>query len=84
LPFPKDSLWWKRKRRDMAPDPLAAIRDAARRVDAAEGDLRAARAAFRDAIIDARQAGVTLEKIGKELGVTRQRVAQILEGRGGA
>jgi len=41
--------------------------------------IDAAEAEFRKAIQDAREAGYSLEKIGAALGITRQRVAQLLE-----
>jgi DNA-directed RNA polymerase sigma subunit (sigma70/sigma32) len=43
-----------------------------------EARVRAARADYRTAIQDAVEAGGTMSEIGRLLGVTRQRVAQIL------
>jgi DNA-directed RNA polymerase sigma subunit (sigma70/sigma32) len=43
-------------------------------------DADQARAELRQAIRDAQTAGYSLERIGEALGVTRQRVAQILRG----
>jgi DNA-directed RNA polymerase specialized sigma24 family protein len=51
-----------------------ARREARTAIEAAEHD-------FRKAIHDARSAGYSLERIGEALGVSRQRVAQLLEGR---
>ncbi len=65
----------------MTADPrLAKVRQTKQRLDAAERDTRTAREAFRQAIADAQNAGVSLTAIGKELGVSRQRVYRIMRG----
>jgi hypothetical protein len=58
----------------------ARIRQAAAAVDRAEKDLAAARAAFRSTLAQLHEDGVPLVAIGRELGITRQRVAQIIRG----
>jgi len=66
------------------PRPLARVVQARRNVVRARADARtqiaAAEEEFRQSIRDARDAGYSLDRIGQALGVTRQRVAQILRG----
>ena len=62
------------------PRPLAKVVQARQKVDRALADADRARAEFRRAIEEARDAGYSLERIGQALGVTRQRVAQLLRG----
>jgi DNA-directed RNA polymerase specialized sigma24 family protein len=61
---------------------LANVVQARRRIELARQEARAivaqAEADFRQAIEDAREEGYSLERIGEALGVTRQRVAQLL------
>ena len=56
------------------------LRDAAARAAKAEAGLAAARADLRAAITEAHTAGVSLARIGRELGISRQRVATIIKG----
>ena len=63
------------------PRPLARVLQARRRVDRAIADAEQARAELRQAIRDAQEAGYSQEQIGAALGVTRQRIAQILRGK---
>jgi len=58
---------------------LLRVVQARQRVLAADAATSKARADLRQAIRDAREAGFSLERIGEALGVTRQRVAQLLE-----
>jgi hypothetical protein len=60
-------------------DPLTRLQKAARRVQQAEEGLASARAELRVAIREASDAGISLSAIGRELGITRQRVKQLLE-----
>ncbi len=55
------------------------IREAAADVERVLEELKAARSRFRDAVIDAHEHGVSYTKIGRELGVSRQRVAQVVK-----
>jgi hypothetical protein len=48
-------------------------------VQQAEEGLTSARAELRMAIREASDAGISLSAIGRELGITRQRVKQLLE-----
>jgi DNA-directed RNA polymerase sigma subunit (sigma70/sigma32) len=59
---------------------IQAVRAAAEAVRTAERDLASKRAAYRKAVADAHEAGVTLAALGTELGVTRQRVRRIIDG----
>lgn len=59
---------------------LRAILRAAERVRDAEEALLARREEYRQAIALAHDDGVSLSAIGRELGVTRQRVKQIIDG----
>jgi len=65
------------------PKPLANVVQARQRIERTRRETRAAidaaEAEVRKAIQDAREAGYSLEKIGAALGITRQRVAQLLE-----
>lgn len=54
------------------------LKRAVERAKKAAAHHEAARSALRAAVIDARRAGMTLESIGGILGVTRQRVRQIV------
>jgi DNA-directed RNA polymerase specialized sigma24 family protein len=68
---------------DTLPKPLADVAQARQQIERTRHEARvaleAAEANFRQAIRDARDAGYSLERIGAALGVTRQRVAQLLE-----
>jgi hypothetical protein len=62
------------------PDPdLRTLERAARARQKAEDQLRAARESVRDEIIAAHAAGASLSAIGRVIGVSRQRVAAIVE-----
>jgi Homeodomain-like domain len=63
----------------MATTPLGQVRQAAARVRRAEQGVRKARQELRHAIIAARDSGESLAAIARTLGVTRQRVSQLLE-----
>lgn len=58
---------------------LRAVEKAAGRATGAEDALRAQRAALKDAVRQAVDVGVSLSAIGRALGVSRQRVKQMLE-----
>lgn len=58
---------------------LRAVEKAAGRATGAEDVLRAQRAALKDAVREAVSVGVSLSAIGRAIGVTRQRVKQMLE-----
>jgi DNA-directed RNA polymerase specialized sigma24 family protein len=60
---------------------LRAILRASERVRAAEATLGQRREDYREAIAAAHSAGVSLAAIGRALGVTRQRVKRIIEGK---
>lgn len=60
-------------------DPVARIKTAQRRVERLERELEQARRAYLQAIQKAREAGMSLAQIGNELGVSRQRVRQLLD-----
>lgn len=62
----------------MASKSLARVARAAAKADRAEQALRAARADLRAAIVAARDAGETLTAIARTVGVTRQRIKQII------
>jgi DNA-binding transcriptional regulator LsrR (DeoR family) len=62
------------------PDPLARVREARSQLEAAERDVDHARAAFYRAIAAAYDDhGISLSAIGRELGVSRQRVRALVE-----
>ena len=58
---------------------LRAVEKAAGRAVGAENALRAQRAALKDAVRAAVDVGVSLSAIGRAIGVSRQRVKQMLE-----
>jgi hypothetical protein len=58
---------------------LRRVVEAHERVMRAEGELDQARRARRETLQTARSEGVTLRELAEAIGVTRQRVAQILE-----
>jgi DNA-directed RNA polymerase specialized sigma24 family protein len=62
----------------MAAAPITQVARAATKVRRAEEALRRARKELRDAIIAARNDGETFAAIARTLGVTRQRVKQIV------
>lgn len=62
----------------MQGNPLSHVTRAAARAKRAEEALRAAREDLRRAIISAKEAGVSLAAIARTLGVTRQRIKQIV------
>jgi DNA-directed RNA polymerase specialized sigma24 family protein len=55
-----------------------AVKAAAKRVSDAERALTQARAAFRQALRDAHESGMSQSAIARALGVTRQRVKQMI------
>jgi DNA-directed RNA polymerase sigma subunit (sigma70/sigma32) len=63
----------------MAASPLSRVRRAAAKVDRAEESVRKARRELRAAIAAARTEGESLAAIARALGVSRQRVSQLLE-----
>jgi transposase-like protein len=63
----------------MAPTSLAQVRQAAVKLRRAEEGVRKARKDLRAAIVAARSNGESLAAIARTLGVTRQRVSQLLE-----
>jgi DNA-directed RNA polymerase specialized sigma24 family protein len=63
----------------MATTPLGQVRQAAAKVRRAERALLKARKELRAAIVAARENGESLAAIARTLGVTRQRVSQLLE-----
>jgi predicted XRE-type DNA-binding protein len=63
----------------MAADPLVRVRRAAAKVKTAEENVRRARRELRAAIAAARKNGESQAAIARALGVTRQRVSQLLE-----
>jgi hypothetical protein len=60
-------------------DKLAAVTRAADELRAAEGDLERARKRFRQALREAHEAGAPHSMLGRLLGLSRQRIAQIIE-----
>ena len=71
----------------LALDKQADALDAANQLRTAEQEairrVREARGRFRQAIIDAHEAGVPYAELGRALGLTRQRVARIAKGTDG-
>jgi DNA-directed RNA polymerase sigma subunit (sigma70/sigma32) len=63
----------------MATNPLHRVRRAAAKAHRAEESVRIARQELRAAIVSAREEGETLAAIARTLGVSRQRVSQLLE-----
>jgi hypothetical protein len=63
----------------MATTPLGEVRQAAAKVRRAEQGVLKARKELRTAIATARESGESLAAIARTLGVTRQRVSQLLE-----
>jgi hypothetical protein len=62
----------------MPASALKRVRGAAAKASRAELDLRAARAELHAAILAAREAGESLTAIAGVVGVTRQRIKQIV------
>ena len=60
-------------------DARARLEAAVQRVTAADNELARARTALRRAIVAARRAGVTYTEIAAAVGVSRQRVTQIVD-----
>jgi DNA-directed RNA polymerase sigma subunit (sigma70/sigma32) len=63
----------------MAANSLTRVRRASAKVQRAEENVRAARSELRAAILAARKDGESLAAIARALGVSRQRVSQLLE-----
>jgi DNA-binding MarR family transcriptional regulator len=63
----------------MAASSLSRVRRAAAKVQRAEQTVREARRELRAAIAAARNEGESMAAIARALGVTRQRVSQLLE-----
>lgn len=70
----------RREWADVDKQQAARIRQAAKKIERAEKDLATARAAFRATLEAIHGEGASLASIGEEIGVTRQRVAQIIRG----
>lgn len=66
--------------RIMAATPLSRVRQAAAKLRRAEEAVRVARGELRTAIVSAREDGESLAAIARTIGVTRQRVKQIIGG----
>jgi hypothetical protein len=62
----------------MAGNSLTRVARAAAKARRAEDAVRAARAELRAAVVAAREAGESLSAIARVVGVTRQRVNQII------
>ena len=62
-----------------AGDGMNMVRRCLAKVERVESDLAEARMAFWRALRDAHEEGIPLATLGHELGVTRQRVAQMIE-----
>ena len=62
----------------MPGSPLTGVARAAAKARRAEDAVRAARAELRGAIVAARGAGESLSAIARVVGVTRQRINQII------
>jgi hypothetical protein len=62
-------------------EAVARVLEAQRAVERAEQEADAARARRRQAVADARAVGVTWAELGRALGVSRQRAAQLLDER---
>jgi DNA-directed RNA polymerase sigma subunit (sigma70/sigma32) len=62
----------------MAATPLARVAKASAKVRRAEQALERAREEFRNAVVAAHEAGETLAAIARTVGVTRQRIKQIV------
>jgi DNA-directed RNA polymerase sigma subunit (sigma70/sigma32) len=63
----------------MAASSLTRVRRASAKVQRAEEGVRAARRELRAAILSARNDGESLASIARTLGVSRQRVSQLLD-----
>jgi hypothetical protein len=62
-------------------EKLAVVSEAAQAVRAADANAEQARRDLRRALTTARKAGASLELLGQLAGLSRQRVAQIIESR---
>jgi DNA-binding XRE family transcriptional regulator len=62
----------------MAGNSLTRVARAAAKARRAEDAVRAARAELRAAVVQAREAGESLSAIARVVGVTRQRINQII------
>ncbi len=71
--------WWRRANVRLVEDQLVRVRQAAENVERAEKDPAAARVAFWSTLKAVHEEGLSLAAIGKEHGVTRQRVAQLIK-----
>jgi DNA-directed RNA polymerase sigma subunit (sigma70/sigma32) len=63
-------------------DPVARIKQAARKVERLEQQLDDARRDYWAAVDDAHKAGMSLGEIASELGISRERVRQLIDKRG--
>ena len=59
-------------------DKIAAVEQAAAELQQTESDLERAREKFRAALIDARAAGASYALLGRTVGLSRQRIAQLV------
>ena len=63
----------------MADDLLERVRKAAEKAEAAEASRQEAREQLRQAVVEAHEGGHSYTAIGRVLGVSRQRVAELVQ-----
>jgi len=63
----------------VADDPLERVRRAAAKAEAAEVSRQEAREQLRQAVVEAHEGGHSYTAIGRVLGVSRQRVAELVQ-----
>jgi DNA-directed RNA polymerase specialized sigma24 family protein len=63
----------------VADDLLERVRKAAAKADAAEASRQEAREQLRQAVVEAHEGGHSYTAIGRVLGVSRQRVAELVQ-----
>lgn len=80
MPLPQEQLHRAENPPVVADDPLLTrLLQARERIRAEEADLAAARREFRAALVAAHEGGHSYTAIGRALGVTRQRVAEMIQ-----
>jgi hypothetical protein len=79
LPLRWDRRRKQRTKRVVPTDARRRVVQARARVDALEGDLAKARRAYHAAIVAAHDEGVSMAELGRLVGVSRQRVAELIE-----